>query len=202
MLFQRCFANVETTSINVRRLNFHFQPNINVETTLMNVDDQRCFNVDSTLMCLLGMFSLVMYRFCCLRFTVAAPTVFVSRFFLFNIMDFCRTNVDSCSLVLVWCTFAFVCVCIYLCRCACMCECAKLKLLLRLCVPYQAKCKFLRLLSARIKIHQILVIFETTNRFFFEFYVTLQCHETQLFRTFLAKILYTLNKKPIKVQIW
>ena len=45
-LFQRCFVNVETTSINVRRLNFHFQPNINVETTLMNVDDQRCFNVD------------------------------------------------------------------------------------------------------------------------------------------------------------
>ena len=40
-LFQRCFANVETTSINVRRLNFHFQPNINVETTLKNVDDQR-----------------------------------------------------------------------------------------------------------------------------------------------------------------
>ena len=26
----------------------------NVETTLINVDDQRCFNVDSTLMCLLG----------------------------------------------------------------------------------------------------------------------------------------------------
>ena len=46
MLFQRCFANVETTSINVRRLNFHFQPNINVETTLINADDQRCFNVD------------------------------------------------------------------------------------------------------------------------------------------------------------
>ena len=45
-LFQRRFANVETTSINVRRLNFHFQPNINVETTLMNVDDQRWFNVD------------------------------------------------------------------------------------------------------------------------------------------------------------
>ena len=54
MLFQRCFANVETTSINVGRFNFHFQPNINVETTLTNVDDQRCFNVDSTLMCLLG----------------------------------------------------------------------------------------------------------------------------------------------------
>ena len=33
-------------SIKVRRLNFHFQPNI-------NVDDQRCFNVDLRLMCLL-----------------------------------------------------------------------------------------------------------------------------------------------------
>ena len=32
-LFQRCFVNVETTSISIRRLNFHFQPNINVETT-------------------------------------------------------------------------------------------------------------------------------------------------------------------------
>ena len=30
MLFQSCFVNVETTSINIRRLNFHFQPNINV----------------------------------------------------------------------------------------------------------------------------------------------------------------------------
>ena len=54
-LFQRCFANVETTSINVCWLNFHFQPNMNVETTLMNVDDESCSNVDSTLMCLLGM---------------------------------------------------------------------------------------------------------------------------------------------------
>ena len=31
MLFQSCFVNVETTSINIRRLNFHFQPNINVD---------------------------------------------------------------------------------------------------------------------------------------------------------------------------
>ena len=54
MLFRRCFVNAETTSINVRRLRFHFQLNINVETTLINVDHQRCFNVDSTLMCLLG----------------------------------------------------------------------------------------------------------------------------------------------------
>ena len=34
MLFQSCFMNVETTSINIRWLNFHFQPNFNVETTL------------------------------------------------------------------------------------------------------------------------------------------------------------------------
>ena len=75
-LFQRCFVNVETTSINIRWLNFHFQPNFNVETMLVhrrwidvilstlfcqcwnNVDKcmsaqlsfstkhQRCFNVD------------------------------------------------------------------------------------------------------------------------------------------------------------
>ena len=56
-LFQRCFVNDETTSINVRRLNFLFQPNINFETTFMNVDDQRCFNVNSTLMCMLGYYS-------------------------------------------------------------------------------------------------------------------------------------------------
>ena len=42
----------------------------------------------------------------------------------------------------------------------------------------QSKCKFFRLLSARIKIHQIFVIFETKNRFFFKFCTTLQYHET------------------------
>ena len=61
-LLQRCFANVETTSINVRRLNFHFQLNINVEITLMNFDDQRCFNFDSTLMCLLDCSFVTLYR--------------------------------------------------------------------------------------------------------------------------------------------
>ena len=35
-LFQRCFVNVETTSINIRSLNFHFQPNFNVETMLVH----------------------------------------------------------------------------------------------------------------------------------------------------------------------
>ena len=30
-LFQSCFANAETTSVNMRLLNFHFQSNINVD---------------------------------------------------------------------------------------------------------------------------------------------------------------------------
>ena len=44
---------VETTSIDIRRLNFHFQLNANAETTFMNIDSQRCLHVDSDLMCLL-----------------------------------------------------------------------------------------------------------------------------------------------------
>ena len=35
-LFQCCFLNVEATPMNIRWFNFHFQPNINVETTLGN----------------------------------------------------------------------------------------------------------------------------------------------------------------------
>ena len=46
MLLQRCFANVETTSINVHRLNFHFQPNINVDERWRSTLFQRWFNVD------------------------------------------------------------------------------------------------------------------------------------------------------------
>ena len=42
----------------------------------------------------------------------------------------------------------------------------------------QSKCKCFRLLSARIRIHEIFVIFETKNRFFFKFCTTLQYHET------------------------
>ena len=42
----------------------------------------------------------------------------------------------------------------------------------------QSKCKLFETLSAQIKIQQILVIFETTNSFFFKFYMTLQYHET------------------------
>ena len=47
-----CF-NVETTSINICRFNFRFQPTINVETNVMNVDNQRFFNIDATLMWLI-----------------------------------------------------------------------------------------------------------------------------------------------------
>ena len=32
--------------------------------------------------------------------------------------------------------------------------------------------------STQIKVHQILVSFETKNQFFFKFFITLQCHET------------------------
>ena len=34
--FQRRFVNFETTTINICRLNFHFQPNFNIETTLVH----------------------------------------------------------------------------------------------------------------------------------------------------------------------
>ena len=49
-----CF-NVGTTSINICRLNFRFQTTINVETNVMNIDNQRFFNIDATLTCLLGL---------------------------------------------------------------------------------------------------------------------------------------------------
>ena len=61
----------------------------------------------------------------------------------------------------------------------------------------QSKCKFFRLLSARIKIHQILASFETANQFFFKFSINPQCHETQLLCTFLAEILYAFNKRSL-----
>ena len=49
------YFSVETTTKNKRRINFYFKPNINVETTLVNVDGQHCFNVDFALVCLLGL---------------------------------------------------------------------------------------------------------------------------------------------------
>ena len=58
----------------------------------------------------------------------------------------------------------------------------------------QSNCKYVRLLNAQVKIHQILVIFEKTSQFFLKFCITLQGHETQLLYTFLAETLYTFNK--------
>ena len=48
MLFQRCFVNIQTTSVKICWLKFHFQPNFNVETTLVH---QPWINVVSTLFC-------------------------------------------------------------------------------------------------------------------------------------------------------
>ena len=56
----------------------------------------------------------------------------------------------------------------------------------------QSKCNFFRLLSARIKIHQNLVIFKTPNRFFFTFCIT---------HLFSWKFIYFQQKESIKVQI-
>ena len=61
----------------------------------------------------------------------------------------------------------------------------------------KSKCKLLRLLSTPIKIQQIFISFETTNRFFFKFCINLQCHETQILCTFLAEILYNFNKRSL-----
>ena len=61
----------------------------------------------------------------------------------------------------------------------------------------QSKCKFVKLLSTRIKIHQILVTFKTTNQFYFKFCINLQCQETQLICTFIAEILYAFNKRNL-----
>ena len=60
-----------------------------------------------------------------------------------------------------------------------------------------------RLLSGRVKIHQIPhVIFETTTQFFFKRSITLQCHERYLFCTFLTETLYDLVKRsPSKCKI-
>ena len=67
----------------------------------------------------------------------------------------------------------------------------------------QSKCKFFRLFSARIKIHQILVIFETKNKFFLKFCTTLWYHETYFLHTFFSwNFIYFQQKYPIKVQIW
>ena len=57
------------------------------------------------------------------------------------------------------------------------------------------KIPVLTLSSVLMKICQIPhVIFQTTGRFFFKFFMTLHCHETELLCTFLGQTLYTLHK--------
>ena len=67
----------------------------------------------------------------------------------------------------------------------------------------QSKCKFFRSFSARIKIYQILVIFETKNRFFFKFlhHFSVSWDITPLYFSSWNLIDFQ-QKEPIKVQIW
>ena len=66
------------------------------------------------------------------------------------------------------------------------------------------KCKFLRFLSARVKIRQIPhAIFESTSQFSFKCCINIQFHQAKLpFYFFRSKIMYFVQKKPIKVQIF
>ena len=66
------------------------------------------------------------------------------------------------------------------------------------------KCKFLRLLSSRVKIRQIPYInFEMTIQFLFRFFIILHCHYTLLLCKFLAHAFSILVKRiPWKYQIW
>ena len=53
-----------------------------------------------------------------------------------------------------------------------------------------------RLLNGWVKIHRIpYVMFETTSQVFFRFYITLQCHERELFCTFLAETVHDFDKR-------
>ena len=52
------------------------------------------------------------------------------------------------------------------------------------------KVEILRILRVQVKIDQILLIIETTNRFYFKLWITLKCHETWLFYTFLDCIIF------------
>ena len=61
----------------------------------------------------------------------------------------------------------------------------------------QKKVEIVRILSDQVKIHQIRFIFETTNNFFFEFYINPQCHDSWILYTFLAKVLYTFSKRRL-----
>ena len=66
------------------------------------------------------------------------------------------------------------------------------------------KCKFLRFLSARVKIRQILhVNFELTNQFLFKFSIIVHCHDTQLPCKFWAHTFSNFDRRiPSKSQFW
>ena len=58
------------------------------------------------------------------------------------------------------------------------------------------KWKFLRLSSARVKLHQISYVnFETTSQFIFKFFIILQCHYAKPLCNFLAYVFSTLDKR-------
>ena len=61
----------------------------------------------------------------------------------------------------------------------------------------QSKCRFFRPFSVRIKIHQILVIFEAKKKFLFKFCTTLWYHEMQLVHAFFTETLYTFSKNSL-----
>ena len=64
------------------------------------------------------------------------------------------------------------------------------------------KWKSLRLLSAQVKICQILYVnLETTNQFFSKFCITLQFHERTPLCFFSSNNTYFAQKEPIKVKI-
>ena len=58
--------------------------------------------------------------------------------------------------------------------------------------PIELKCKFLRLSSAQVKIHQIpYVNLETASQFLFRFFIILQCHYKELLCKYLAHVFST-----------
>ena len=65
--------------------------------------------------------------------------------------------------------------------------------------PIELKCLDFGVVG-RVRIHQIPhVIFKITSQFFFNLCITHQCHERQLFCTFLAKTLFDFyNRSPSK----
>ena len=58
----------------------------------------------------------------------------------------------------------------------------------------QSKCKFLRLLGARVKFTKFFSWLKQQISFFFKLCITLHCHETYFLCTFLAEMLYAFNK--------